>query len=1195
MAQAEEHRIKEYLLGQLTGAEEEQVELRLLTDPDFAEEYDIAVNEVTDDYVAGKFEGEELKRVEEYFFTSTQRKDKLKFALALNAPAVKKLKAKIAADKGKKRRLTPYLAIAASLVLLAGGSFYVWRVLSNNSELNKGLAALQSAFRDERPLEARISKFDYAPYITTRGAGAEKIDQDELREAELILLTLKKNPTPAVHYGLGKVHLAKKEFDQAIQEFDEALKGDPKNAQLYSDMGAAWLEKGKIDTEKAKSDAAGMTAGKGMEELARSLENLNKALELNPNLLEALFNRALCRQNQNLHTQAITDWQEYLSKDPDSQWAAEAKQNLNLLKDKQARSSSDQKPALESFLTAFRAEDDHSAWEVYRHSYGSTGNNITKALIDTLLAKGVGSETSNSVRAMSYLGRLQLTKTGDSFDSDLARIYGSASPQMLARLSEARQQVTKGYELFRQSKITDSMELFSSARETFDLAGDNGEALLAEYAIAHGAIVQPDLEKSKQILARIIPLCAAKGYKWLLAQCLTERAHLQANLSNYSEAIDDSNQALRISEALQDENGAIGGFVQLASLYLFLNDSQKSLSFVRRGITMAEDERAAPTQLWGMYIAAAFNLHNLNLNRAALDYQREALGIALDSHIPLYISRSYEYLGITCGNLGLYDDAVLNIRRAYEQGQAIANERNGQNMMANASLKLGDVYRTSGNQASALAAYDQSSRLYEGLGFAHYSYAAHKGKFLSYLAENNDQMASQELDTVLKLFEAYRGKILEEQQRSFFFDKEQDVYDLAINFAYLRAGDPKRSFEYSETSRARSLLDLLRHGGLVVEVEGGFELRMPPQVAESLSLDRIQELMPDGAQLLQYAVLKDKVIIWLITKSDFSTTITDIDSKKLTEDVAGSLKLIYSKDETEAATELKRLYEILIKPVESSLNQEKLLCIVPDKDLNYVPFAALISTRSGRYLVQDYRLMLSPSASVFIHCSMDAKAKVINKPEQLLAVGNPSFDRQAYPQYPNLAAAEREANGVAALYHSPRVLIGQSAGVETVKDELARSDVAHFAAHFVIDPHSSLSSKLLLAGPESNGGQPARDGGELESRDVCRMKLSRTRLVVLSACQSGIEREYGGEGPTSFARQFIVAGVPVIVASLWPVDSEATAQLMVAFHRYRKTGQLTTAEALRRAQLEIIEGDDPRYRRPYYWAAFVMIGGDAEF
>src|SRR6267378_2144729 len=129
MAQAEELKIREYLLGQLTEAEEEQVELRLLTEPDFAEEYDIVVNELTDDYVAGKFEGEGLKQVEEYFLKSNQRRDKLKFAQALNAPAVKKLKAKMDADKDKKRWFRPYpgiaasLAIAASLVLLAGGAF----------------------------------------------------------------------------------------------------------------------------------------------------------------------------------------------------------------------------------------------------------------------------------------------------------------------------------------------------------------------------------------------------------------------------------------------------------------------------------------------------------------------------------------------------------------------------------------------------------------------------------------------------------------------------------------------------------------------------------------------------------------------------------------------------------------------------------------------------------------------------------------------------------------------------------------------------------------------------------------------------------------------------------------------------------------------------------------------------------------
>jgi len=118
----------------------------------------------------------------------------------------------------------------------------------------------------------------------------------------------RKKPDPQVLHALGKVYLARKEFDKAIERFNEALKADPKNAQLYSDLGAAWLEKGRIDRD-------GKEPGKGMEELGRSLENLNKALELDPNQLEALFNRALCEAELTLYVQAESDWREYLKKE----------------------------------------------------------------------------------------------------------------------------------------------------------------------------------------------------------------------------------------------------------------------------------------------------------------------------------------------------------------------------------------------------------------------------------------------------------------------------------------------------------------------------------------------------------------------------------------------------------------------------------------------------------------------------------------------------------------------------------------------------------------------------------------------------------------------------------------------------------------------------------------------------------------
>jgi CHAT domain-containing protein len=109
------------------------------------------------------------------------------------------------------------------------------------------------------------------------------------------------------------------------------------------------------------------------------------------------------------------------------------------------------------------------------------------------------------------------------------------------------------------------------------------------------------------------------------------------------------------------------------------------------------------------------------------------------------------------------------------------------------------------------------------------------------------------------------------------------------------------------------------------------------------------------------------------------------------------------------------------------------------------------------------------------------------------------------------------------------------------------------------------------------------------------MKLPRTRLVVLSACQSGIEYAYRGEGAIGFARPFLATGVPLVIASLWPVDSETTADLMISFHKFRTEQKLPTVEALRSAQLAYLHNSQHDSERSFSWAAFTTIGGYAVF
>ena len=83
IVQNEKNELRQYLLGQLQEADEERLELRLLMDPAYAEEFDIIVDEITDQYLAGEFQGEELDGVERYFLRATDRRNKLNFASSL--------------------------------------------------------------------------------------------------------------------------------------------------------------------------------------------------------------------------------------------------------------------------------------------------------------------------------------------------------------------------------------------------------------------------------------------------------------------------------------------------------------------------------------------------------------------------------------------------------------------------------------------------------------------------------------------------------------------------------------------------------------------------------------------------------------------------------------------------------------------------------------------------------------------------------------------------------------------------------------------------------------------------------------------------------------------------------------------------------------------------------------------------------
>lgn len=215
----------------------------------------------------------------------------------------------------------PRWSVIVPILLVAFTGVFAWQIFLSSSEVDQGLTELNAAYREARPLEARLAGFSYAPY----SEGQVKINGNKLKLAEsLFSAQAAKEKTPEVLYALGKFHLAQRKFDEAVEEFETALKSDAKNPALQNDFGVALMEK-----------AWRQRTGNQPVDLTTSRVWLEQAIKFDRNALEPLFNLALLQQRQGLWEQAQESWKTYLKNDLRSNWAAEAKRYLSEIEAKQ--------------------------------------------------------------------------------------------------------------------------------------------------------------------------------------------------------------------------------------------------------------------------------------------------------------------------------------------------------------------------------------------------------------------------------------------------------------------------------------------------------------------------------------------------------------------------------------------------------------------------------------------------------------------------------------------------------------------------------------------------------------------------------------------------------------------------------------------------------------------------------------------
>jgi len=338
--------------------------------------------------------------------------------------------------------------------------------------------------------------------------------------------------------------------------------------------------------------------------------------------------------------------------------------------------------------------------------------------------------------------------------------------------------------------------------------------------------------------------------------------------------------------------------------------------------------------------------------------------------------------------------------------------------------------------------------------------------------------------------------------------------------------------------------------------------------AKPMELTAIQEQLPENVAILQYMMLPDKLVVFVLGNQGIDIVETQIKKKELKTSVKKLRKEINALARGKSSKKITplsaMLNDILIKPIEDAgmLKGIKVVGLAPNSFLHLLPFGALINDK-GLYLVDRYNLFFINSTSI-LGVAMDRSSVKKQGGVKLLALANPDG---------SLDYADIEAKNIAKLFDKKKLYSQKDAKKSVVQNEQADYSILHLATHGIFDPIDSTKSHLVMA------------DSKLFVEEIWGLPLKGISLTVLSACETGWGEVLSGDDVVSLENAFIYAGSPSVLATLWKVADRSTAEMMVSFYRNLLKG-MTKAQALSTAQRDLKK----QYDHPFYWAAFTLRG-----
>jgi CHAT domain-containing protein len=1047
------------------------------------------------------------------------------------------------------------------LVLAAGLLFGgVGGPLRRAGWTGKDLALVQRMFEDDRLAAGRFINRLELPGRANSAPARPPIS----RGPSPLERTLSDPAPPGALRTEAVLRLAKGRFDSAILLLEAAVNQEPRNAESQSDLSAALLTRARAQNRAT--------------DLLRALEAADQALSVTPDRPEALYNRAEALAQVHLRNQARRAWETYLQADSTSAWADIARGRLRDLS----------RPTLAEGWERDRPELERSARQGDSRQVRDIVSRYPQAarlwIEEQVLPAWGGSFAAGDLAAdpncaggwlniARQIGTALFDITGDAMLHDTvaaidqAQEHGSA--ERLSQLASGHAEFGRAMALYRspEQRLNDAHPLLAHSSGLL-AAADTPFAGWADFYLGV-CLHYGGADRSGRLFRQLRERFPPEQYPVLVGSSEWMIGTLEHNVGQPESALLHFRMAYaRLDGTSPQESGFV--HVLIAEAYDTLGEIEAAW---RERLTALEwvsrsgDRRRTHSTL---HEAATALLAEEN-PAATPAFLEELLESDANWGNVGALTETYFLRGRAWDLLGRGPASLQEFRAAEEQSERIAASAQKDRIKSLLRRAEGEALtnRQPKDAVSVLTAALESD-LKQNFFYQLTPILTARAKAYEVLGDEDN--AENDLQLAIKEHEHVRSGVQDEQLRLTYFEKAQLAFDEMIRLQIDRLGAADRAFDFAERARARVLLDLTSgHGSTSL-----------PQAMDGKA---VRAHLPPGITLIEYALLPERLEAWVVDRGAITPIMIPIREGDIEQKVQVFRSTVVRRaprKEIEAAA--ASLYDLLIRPLEPNLPAEGRLIFVPDRVLVQVPFAALYDSARGRYLIEDWSIAVSPSATLFIMATEKLRRFDPHGPWTALVVGDPAFNRKRNFTLSRLPQAAAEAVGVARLYDRPDLLQDESATRDRFLADAGNYRLIHFAGHALLHPTSPRLSRLLLAPTASS------PSGALYAHEITALPLENTEIVVLSACRTVADNEGNREGLTGLAAAFLAAGSPVVIASLWNLDDRFTRPLILAFYHDLHRGE-DPGTALRQAQVRLLHDSDAALRSPANWAGLEAIGG----